>query len=73
MDKMGKEKTEDEEMEDFRDGGKSQDIDEMDEIENTSCNCWKIMVMLIAISTLVCQDTFFHVHIKVHYYLLLIN
>ena len=57
MDKMGKEKTEDEEMEDFRDGGKSQDIDEMDEIENTSCNCLKIMVMLTAIITLVCIDT----------------
>ena len=57
MDKMGKEKTEDEEMEDFGDGGKSQDIDEMDEIENTSCNCLKIMVMLTAIITLVCIDT----------------
>ena len=49
---------EDEEMEkESGDGRKSQNIDEIDEIENTSCNCLKIMVMLIAIITLVCQDT----------------
>ena len=76
-DDRGKEKDEEgKKKRDSGDGGKIQEIDDIE--ENTSCSCLKIMVMIIAILTLVCLDTQYFCfacfkYIKVHYLLLTNN